>query len=160
MPQLRVIIEGIQTCGIALHIRHMWRPDPSGTETSLRRIYAGQKYPYAYTLSISTGKNQRRSTMVIYIPTEKYKYIVITESDTILQEYYVTWKYKVQYRRDIQNKSWEVLTIQQEGLGSQTGEELRGRATTTSKLLLHPDHHGRIRCAFWSATARSPSSRL
>ena len=32
--------------------------------------------------------------MVIYIPTEKYKYIVITESDTILQEYYITRKYK------------------------------------------------------------------
>ena len=25
--------------------------------------------------------------MVIYIPIEKYKYMVITESDTILQEY-------------------------------------------------------------------------
>jgi len=34
------------------------------------------------------------STMVIYIPTEKYKYMVITESDTILQEYYITRKYK------------------------------------------------------------------
>jgi len=34
------------------------------------------------------------STVVIYIPTEKYKYIVITESDTILQEYYITRKYK------------------------------------------------------------------
>ena len=32
--------------------------------------------------------------MVIYIPTEKYKYMVITESDTILQEYYITSKYK------------------------------------------------------------------
>ena len=36
----------------------LWRPDPAGTETSLRRIYAGQKYPHVYTLSISTGKNQ------------------------------------------------------------------------------------------------------
>jgi len=34
------------------------------------------------------------STVVIYIPTEKYKYIVITESDTILQEYYITRKCK------------------------------------------------------------------
>ena len=34
------------------------------------------------------------STVVIYIPTEKYKYIVITESDTILQEYYITRRYK------------------------------------------------------------------
>jgi len=32
--------------------------------------------------------------VVIYIPTEKYKYIVITKSDTILQEYYITRKYK------------------------------------------------------------------
>ena len=32
--------------------------------------------------------------MVVYIPTEKYKYMVITESDTILQEYYITRKYK------------------------------------------------------------------
>ena len=32
--------------------------------------------------------------MVIYIPTEKYKYMVITESDTILQEYYITRRYK------------------------------------------------------------------
>ena len=36
----------------------MWRPDPAGTETPLRRIYAGRKYPHVYTLSISTGKNQ------------------------------------------------------------------------------------------------------
>ena len=32
--------------------------------------------------------------MVIYIPIEKYKYMVITESDIILQEYYITKKYK------------------------------------------------------------------
>ena len=32
--------------------------------------------------------------MVLYITTEYYKYIVITESDTILQEYYITRKYK------------------------------------------------------------------
>jgi len=32
--------------------------------------------------------------MVIYIPTEKYKYMLITESVTILQEYYITRKYK------------------------------------------------------------------
>jgi len=34
------------------------------------------------------------STIVIYIPTKKYKYMVITESDTILQVYYITRKYK------------------------------------------------------------------
>ena len=43
-----------------LNEEFMWRPYPAGTETSLRRIYAGQKYPHVYTLSISTGKNQRR----------------------------------------------------------------------------------------------------
>ena len=32
--------------------------------------------------------------MIIYIPIEKYKYMVITESDTILQEYYINKKYK------------------------------------------------------------------
>jgi len=32
-------------------------------------------------------------------------------------------------------------------LESQIGEELDGRATAASKLLLHSDHHGRIRCA-------------
>jgi len=32
--------------------------------------------------------------VVIYIPTEKYKYMVITESDIILQEYYIIRKYK------------------------------------------------------------------
>ena len=36
----------------------MWRPDPAGTETSLRRIYARRKYPHVYTLRISTCKNQ------------------------------------------------------------------------------------------------------
>ena len=72
--------------------------------------------------------------------------MVITESDTILQEYYITENTKeYNTRRDIHNK--EVLTIQQEGLGSQTGEELGERATATSKLLLHSDRHGRIHCA-------------
>ena len=32
--------------------------------------------------------------MVIYIPIEKYKYMVITESNTILQEYYINRRYK------------------------------------------------------------------
>jgi len=32
--------------------------------------------------------------VVIYILTEKYKYMAITKSDTILQEYYITRKYK------------------------------------------------------------------
>ena len=39
--------------------------------------------------------------MVIYIPTQKYKYMVITESDTILQEYYITRKYKSTIHEEI-----------------------------------------------------------
>ena len=45
------------------------------------------------------------STIVIYIPTEKYKYMVITESDTILQEYYIPENTKYIIRRDTHNKS-------------------------------------------------------
>ena len=41
------------------------------------------------------------STVVIYIPTEKYKCMVITESDTILQEYYITRKYKSTFYKEI-----------------------------------------------------------
>ena len=86
--------------------------------------------------------------MVIYILTEKYKYTVITESDTILQEYYNTRKYKkYNTRRDILNKSWEMLTSSKRGLQSQTGEKLGGRTTAMSELLLHSDHRGRIHCA-------------
>jgi len=82
------------------------------------RIYA--KFQYMQN-------SECESTVVIYIPTEKYKYMVITESDTILQEYYITENIK-EYNtwRDIHNK--EVLTIQQEGLGCQTWEKLGGRA--------------------------------
>jgi len=42
------------------------------------------------------------STVVTYIPTEKYKYMVITESDTILQGYYITRKYKSTSYEEIQ----------------------------------------------------------
>ena len=41
------------------------------------------------------------STVVIYIPTKNYKYIVITESDTILQEYYISRKYKSTIHEEI-----------------------------------------------------------
>ena len=61
--------------------------------------------------------------MVIYIPTEKYNYMVITESDTILQGYYITRKYKSTSYEEIY-KSWEVLTSNKRGLENQTGEEL------------------------------------
>ena len=38
--------------------------------------------------------------MVIYILIEKYKYMVITDSDTILREYYITRKHKrIQYMK-------------------------------------------------------------
>ena len=73
---------------------NMWRPDPAGTGTPLRRIYVGRKYPHVYTLSISTGKNQRRKYVVIYIPTEKYKYMVITEKRYNITGILHTRKYK------------------------------------------------------------------
>ena len=54
-----------------------------GTETLLRRIYAGQKYPHVYTLSINTGKNQStEASGALYIPTYEYNYKVITRGDT------------------------------------------------------------------------------
>ena len=66
-------------------------PDPAGTETLLRRIYAGQKYPHIYMLSISTCKNQSTEARgALYILTYEYSYKVITRCDTILQEYYIT----------------------------------------------------------------------
>ena len=49
------------------------------------RIYAKHQY---------RQESECGSTMVIYIPIEKYKYMVITESDIILQEYCITRKYK------------------------------------------------------------------
>ena len=61
------------------------------TETYIRRskipsrIYAKHQY---------RQESECGSTVVIHIPTEKYKYMVITESDTTLQEYYITRKYK------------------------------------------------------------------
>ena len=39
--------------------------------------------------------------MIIYIPIEKYKYMVITESDTILQEYYIIKKYRSTFYKEI-----------------------------------------------------------
>ena len=66
----------------------------------LRCIYAGQKYPHIYTLSISTDKNQ--STKVcgaLYNPTYKYNYKVITGCDTILQEYYITDRHKYENKK-------------------------------------------------------------
>ena len=57
------------------------------------RIYAKHQY---------REESECGSTVVIYIPTEKYKYMVITESDTILQEYYITKKYKSTSYEEIQ----------------------------------------------------------
>jgi len=41
---------------------------------------------HIYTKYQYMQESECGSTVVIYIQTEKYKYIVITESDTILQE--------------------------------------------------------------------------
>ena len=54
-------------------------------------------------LSISTRKNQ--STKVrgaLHIPTHEYNYKVITECDTILQEYYTPVGVNARIQRDIQ----------------------------------------------------------
>jgi len=49
-----------------------------GTDTLLRRIYVGRKYPHIYALSISTGKNQSTKVRgVLCIPTYEYNYKVI-----------------------------------------------------------------------------------
>jgi len=56
------------------------------------RIYAKHQY---------RQESECGSTVVIYIPTEKYKYMVITESDTILQEYYNS--------RNIKSTSYEEI---------------------------------------------------
>jgi len=54
-------------------------PDLTGSETLLRRIYVGEKYPNIYTLSISTCKNQSLEICgALYILTYEYDYKVIT----------------------------------------------------------------------------------
>ena len=53
--------------------------------------------------------------MIIYIPTEKYMYMVTTESDTILQEYYITRKYKSILYEEIYITKVERCLRQQEG---------------------------------------------
>ena len=66
-------------------------PRSGGYGTLLQCIYAGQKYPYIYTLSISTCKNQSSEIHgALYIPTYEYNYKVIIRCDTILKEYYIT----------------------------------------------------------------------
>ena len=46
-------------------------------------------------------ESECESIVVIYISKEKYKYMVITESDKILQEYYITRKYKSKIHEEI-----------------------------------------------------------
>ena len=61
-----------------------------GMAMLLRRIYVGQKYPYIYTHSIGTGKNQSSKICIaLCITIYEYNYKVITKCDTILQEYYI-----------------------------------------------------------------------
>ena len=45
---------------------------------------------YMYTKHQYMQESEYESKVIIYIPTEKYKYIVITELDPILHEYYIT----------------------------------------------------------------------
>ena len=65
---------------------------------------------------------------VIYIPTEKYKYIVITESDTILQEYYITRKYQSTIHEIYIIKAERCSRYSKRDLESQSGEELEGKS--------------------------------
>ena len=52
--------------------------------------------PRICTLSISKVHEFRvRKYVVLYIPTEKYKFIVITESDLILHQYFITGGAKI-----------------------------------------------------------------
>ena len=74
--------------------------------------------------------------------------MVITESDTILQEYYITRKYKGTIQEGIYIIKTEGCSrYGKRDLASQAGEKLGGRTTAMSELLLHSDHYGRIRCA-------------
>ena len=76
------------------------------TATYIRRSKIPSR---TYTKHQYKEESEYGSTEVIYIPIEKCKYMVITESDTILQEYYITRKYKSIIHEEI-NKSLEVLT--------------------------------------------------
>ena len=74
--------------------------------------------------------------------------MVNTESDTILQEYYITRRYKSTIHEGIYIiKAERCSRYDKRGLESQIGEKLGGRTTTMSELLLHSDYHGRIHCA-------------
>jgi len=64
------------------------------TATYIRRVKIPLRNQY-------TQESVCESIVVIYIPTEKYKYIVITESDIILQEYYITREYKSMIYKEI-----------------------------------------------------------
>ena len=82
------------------------------------RIYAKHQY---------MQESECGSTVVIYIPTEKYKYMIITESNTKLQEYYITQNTKVQYIERY-TEAERCSQYNKRDLVSQTGEELEGRA--------------------------------
>jgi len=69
--------------------------------------------------------------------------MVITESNTILQEYYITGKYKSTIHEGIYIiKTERCSRYGKRDLGSQTGENLEGRTTAVSELLLHSDTTG------------------
>ena len=86
-------------------------------------------------------ESECKSTLVIYIPIEKYKYIVITESDTILQEYYISKGYKYNLQGNIHNQKLKGAHEQQE----ESREPIRRRAgrkglrVSTTLSLHHSD---------------------
>jgi len=77
----------------------------------------GQKYPYIYTLSISTSKNQSMKVCgTLYILIYEYNYKIITGYDTILQEYYITdrRKYENTKRYTNMNSTKDAHELQKE----------------------------------------------
>ena len=85
------IIEGFIIDQVIDSVMHRSRGYRDVTATYIHR----SKIPsYIYAKHQNRQESKCGSIVVIYIPTEKYKYMVITASDTILQEYYITRKYK------------------------------------------------------------------
>ena len=122
---------------------HPVTPRSRGYGEVIATIYVGRKYPHVYRLSISTGKNQStKASGALYIPTYEYNYKVITWSDTILQEYYITdrRKYENTRRCTSMNSTKEVQSHNRKNSRAEQGELGRMGLWTVcrrSKLLLH-----------------------
>ena len=107
------VLDGVSRSRVALEAQHyelLWeaiRSDilgeqrvegvtPGSTRYGDATVTHIVKYQYVYTLSISVQSEIRlRKHSYIYILTLQSKYIVITKCDPILQEYYITMRYKI-----------------------------------------------------------------